>query len=170
MKPTKAKKAVQECMSSFRSRWHRHAQEGPFALRPVSPQIFPRLHILNRTYHDLGGWNVGRFLSPFLFLSGDQFCDALVCICSKNNRNDEKVFLSLFDCFLACWFVCVYTFRNNRNNEKVLFGWLVVCFCQTPLLPQGIWWWKRWTINHSKNQIVHVVQITRGALNLTVGS
>ena len=28
---------------------------------------------------DLGGWNVGRFITPLLFPSGDQCCDALAC-------------------------------------------------------------------------------------------
>ena len=36
---------------------------------------------------DLGGWNVGRFLSPLLFPSGDQCCDALVCLYWESSSN-----------------------------------------------------------------------------------
>ena len=35
----------------------------------------------------LGGWNVGHFLSPLLFPSGDQCCDALAFPCSENSSN-----------------------------------------------------------------------------------
>ena len=36
---------------------------------------------------DLGGWNVGRFLSPLLFPSGDECCDALACPCSGSSSS-----------------------------------------------------------------------------------
>ena len=33
------------------------------------------------------GWNVGRFLSPLLFPSGHQCCDALACPCSESSSS-----------------------------------------------------------------------------------
>ena len=36
---------------------------------------------------DLGGWNVGRFLSPLLFPSGGQCCDALACPCWESSSS-----------------------------------------------------------------------------------
>ena len=40
---------------------------------------------------DLGGWNVGRFLSALLFPSGDQCCDALACPCSEVPQASERL-------------------------------------------------------------------------------
>ena len=36
---------------------------------------------------DLGGWNVGGFLSPLHFTSGDQCCDTLACPCWESSSS-----------------------------------------------------------------------------------
>ena len=82
---------------SFSSRWRRSARNGPYALHPVSqqsPQGCPRNSANNnylfgwtRIVLDLGEWNVGRFLSPLLFPSGDHCCDAPACPCSDSSSS-----------------------------------------------------------------------------------
>ena len=83
---------------SFSSRWRRSTRKDPYALRPVSqqsPQGCSRnsanVCLVEQIVLDLGGWNVGRFLSPLLFASDDQCCDAVVCPCSESS---SSLFLS----------------------------------------------------------------------------
>ena len=70
------------------SRWQRSARKGPYALRPFSQQSPERCPRSKQSQYfsgwtqvvlDLGGKNVGRFLSPFHFSAGDQCCDPLAC-------------------------------------------------------------------------------------------
>ena len=65
----------------------------PYALRPVSqqsPQGCPWNSaniclVEHRSFSQW--WNVGRFVSPLLFPSGDQCCDALACPCSESSSS-----------------------------------------------------------------------------------
>ena len=71
------------------------ASEKPIRAPPLLSAVSPRLPskqcqcLSGRTQivPDLERWNVGRFLSPLLFPSGDQCCDALACPCSENSSS-----------------------------------------------------------------------------------
>ena len=79
--------------SSCRSRWHCSTRIGPHALSPVSQQSAQGC--LSKQYQswsgwtqivpDLGGQIVDHFLSPLLFPSDDQCCDALACSCPEKS-------------------------------------------------------------------------------------
>ena len=81
---------VHEFSFSFCSRWRQSALKGPYVLHPVSqqslrgcPQNSASVCLVDHRLFI--GWNVGRFLCPLLFPSGDQYCDALACPCSESS-------------------------------------------------------------------------------------
>ena len=142
---------------SFSSRWHRSARKGPYALRPSA--VSARLPSKQCQYLsgwtqidlDLGGWNVGRFLSPLLFPSGDQCCDALATAAPtsytllNNNKPsfvpitrilvnirstwlvDPFALLSLFRLLLLTMFLvfCFFYRRQTVTKDKEIFCWLL---------------------------------------------
>ena len=79
------------------SRWHRSARKGPYALRPVSQQLqvaletVPMFVWLNKRRSQPPRVESRPFLSPLLFLSGDQCCDAQACSCSESSSSLEAL-------------------------------------------------------------------------------
>ena len=62
---------------------------------------------------DLGGWNIGNFLSLFLFPSGDKCCGALACLYSKLPQASK---------YLECdyYYYYYYYYLRRANCRPVL--------------------------------------------------
>ena len=60
---------------------HTHSAPCLRSLPKVALETVPIFAWLNTDRSQLGGWNVSCFLSPLLFPSGNQCCDALACLC-----------------------------------------------------------------------------------------
>ena len=90
---------IQRRSSRFFTRWHCSSQEGCYALCPRI-QESTYFCLQNNSSVGLGWtqavpsiteWNIGHFLSPFLFPSGDQCCELCIFLTPHRTCADKSV-------------------------------------------------------------------------------
>ena len=178
-------------MASLRSERPIHA---PSRLSAVSPRLPSKqrqyLPSWTQIVLSLGGWNVGRFLSPLLFSSGGQCCDALACPCSKSSSSlwaplpcqaaDQMWYLLCLPVYLPVHSHWLKHAQDSRSTE-VFVAEDCVWLCasrgspfQTPPFAGGslsLWeWWHVRSVPHAERlaTVLHVVTASTSGVRLEV--
>ena len=136
----------------FSSRWHFSDRKGPCGLHPDSHESPPRLPSKQFQYLsgwaqivlDLGGWIVGRFLSPLLFPSSDHCCDILAWPWSKSSSSlcapltfqaaNQMWYLLCLPVYLPVHSRWLWHAQNSRSTEVfVAEDCMAVCQSGQPI-------------------------------------
>ena len=117
----------------------------------------------NQIVPDLGGRNVGRFLSPLLFRSGDQCCNALACPCRESSLSlraplpcqaaDQMWYLQCLPVYLPVHSHRLRRAQDSKSTEVFVAehcAWLCASrgspFQTPPFAGLSLTLWERWHV------------------------